>query len=181
MTTLHATFIPGSAITDAENADAVHKLTMSLYRSADLPGEPGTRRAGTNILWRRQDGGVLVTADIPATDLPDGASTFRIHTDFEDGDEVTFAVTFDPIARVRGRDRRVSDIDGWFVRHLGDVLTGITLEAESGTVGYRRGGPIRQMTYGGSAIVADAEKLRELVRRGVGRSKSFGCGMVEII
>ena len=180
--TTHSTFIPLAAVAHPSDADAVHRLTMGLFRSATLPGEPGERRAGANILWRREQDGILVTSDLAATDLPDGAASWTTETtDFAAGQKVRFVATVDAVARVRGRDIPVSDVTKWFMDKAFDAFIVIQFQSVGSVTALRRGARLEQITLTGEAHVANPTELARLLREGIGRSKAFGCGMLTAV
>lgn len=178
MTTRYVTILPSDLVPDAADADAVHRQTMSLYASATLPGKPGERRSGSNILWRREADGLLVTADLPATDLPAGARASVITRHFAAGDQVHFTATFDATVRVKGRDFPAPDPGEWFHRKAADALTRIRLNEVRTATSRRRGARFEQVTVTGTATVADTATFERLLREGIGRSKAFGCGLL---
>jgi len=179
-TTRHLTFLPHHLIPDITDADHIHKLTMALYASADLPGEPGARRSGSNILWRRSLHGVTVSADIPATDAPGELSSTIAVTDFRAGEGVEFVVTVDPTVRVRGREYPAQDVGAWFKRKTEGALEHIRVDRLHAFTVHRRGRRFDQITVVGTATVASEEALDRLLREGVGRSKTFGCGLLTV-
>lgn len=179
-TTRHFTLLPHELIDDLTDADAIHKQTMALYASTDLPGEPGARRSGANILWRHEASGIAVSADLPATDVPEGARGMVHTSEVTEGDDIVFSVTVDAVVRVRGRDIPAPDATTWFERKLDDVLGGITIHQVRRRLVKRRNNPLEQVSIVGTATVVDAPSLARLLRVGVGRSKTFGCGLLTV-
>lgn len=180
--TIHSTFLPDALIDDPTDADAVHTQTMALFTSTTLPGEEGARRAGANILWRRERGGILVTSDLPASDVPAGAEVWTQQLpNLQAGQQVQFVATVDAVARVKGHSRRVSDVAGWFGRKVAGVLDDVSITWIGASPSYRRGAPLDQTFIVGSAQVRSAEILTRWAREGFGRSKAFGCGMFEVV
>lgn len=177
---IYATVIPFNSLADPTDADAVHVATMGLYRAATLPGEVGARRAGANILWQVTAEGVLVTSDLPATDVPAGASTYTFDETVRAGEQVRFTATVDAVARVRGRDTPVSDVGAWFLRKTDGALEGVTIEEVTFAPVRRRGGGLSQTTIEGTATVADPAAVTSYIQEGLGRSKAFGCGMFRL-
>lgn len=179
-TTRHITLLPAELIDDMADADAIHRQTMGLYASTNLPGDAGARRSGANILWRRERSGIIVAAVLPASDVPVTARTFIEVTRFSSGDELVFSVTFDAIVRVRGRDIPTPDAAAWFTRKAGHALADIRIEQMHGRRALRRGHPLEQISVAGTATVQDEAALDKLLRVGVGRSKTFGCGLLTV-
>lgn len=180
ITTRHITLLPAELIEDMSDADAIHRQTMALYAGTDLPGEAGSRRSGANILWRRERSGIIVASDLPPSDAPDTARTFIEVTRYAAGDELIFSATFDAIVRVRGRDIPTPDAAEWFTRKAGHALADIRIEQMHGRQAFRRGNPLEQISVAGTATVRDEASLDELLRVGVGRSKTFGCGLMTV-
>jgi CRISPR system Cascade subunit CasE len=178
--TIHATRISFAEINDFEDADKTHQLTMGLYRSAELPGEAGERRSGANILWRYEQDAILVTADLPATDVPSDANVWTFEPDYAPGTPVRFSAVVDAVARVRGRAVPATDVAGWFRRRAEPALGDIHVERVGVVPQVRRGARLEQMVLDGTALVGDADALAAIVRQGIGRSKAFGCGMLTI-
>lgn len=172
--------IPLDAFDDLDDADAMHRETMALFASADLPGDTGSKRSGANVLWRIERSGVLVSADIDATDLPDGSQILPARPEPESGDRVMFALTADATVRRDGVARPASDIDFWLGTRVGDALEGIDVQWTNSRSVRRRGAALEQVTIVGTATVADVAALTHLLRVGVGRSKTFGCGLLTV-
>jgi len=179
-TTRYFTLLPHGLIDDPSDADAIHKQTMALYTSADLPGEPGSRRSSSNILWRHEAAGIVVSADLPASDVPEGARSLVNVTEYNAGDKLAFAVTFDAIVRVRGRDLRTLDAGEWFTRKAASALGDISIDHLHGSRVMRRGHHLEHVSAAGTATVQDEDALDRLLRVGVGRSKTFGCGLLTV-
>lgn len=178
-TTRHLTLLPAGIIDDLADADAIHKQTMALF-DPHLPGDTGARRSAANILWRRANGGVLVSSDVPATVLPDGAEAIVRVQEYHAGERVSFVATIDATIRVRGREFPAEDVDGWFQRKTRGALEDITFQAVRVTAARRRGHSLDQITVAGLATVVNETTLDGLLREGVGRSKTFGCGMLSV-
>lgn len=178
-TTRHLTLIPQELIPDSSDADAIHKQTMALFDS-DLPGDPRARRSTSNILWCRSNGGVLVSSDVPATNLPDGAEATIRDVDYQSGQKVTFVTTIDATVRVRGREFPAEDVHGWFQQKTTGALDDIVFRAVRATAARRRGHTLDQISIIGTATVRDEATLDRLLREGVGRSKTFGCGLLTV-
>lgn len=180
MTTTFSTVLPHAAAGDLLDADHLHRFSMSLFKSADLPGEEGARRSGANILWAVQPDGFIVTSDLPATDAPSGAARTQIRTDYAPGTRVRFSTVLDAVARVRGRDTAVTDVRGWAMSKLAPALTDLHITGHGSVHLARRGTRLAHQHLTGTASVVDTSALAVFVRAGVGRSKAFGCGMLRV-
>lgn len=176
----HVTSLPGVLIPDITDADALHKQTMGLYASTVLPGAPGERRAGANILWRVEPGGVTVYSDLPASDVPEGARTYTLTSTHRTGDRVTFMATVDATVRVRGREFPAEDPGTWFEKRVEGALHDVRIISFNELHARRRGARLTQVDMHGTAVVTDAAALDVLLQSGVGRSKAFGCGAMEV-
>jgi len=178
----YCTHLPAKLIPDPSDADAVHQQTMALFTSATLPGEPGARRAGANILWRAEHTGVLVVSDIEPTDVPEPATVWTRDSRIPvaTGDEVEFIATVDAVTRVRGRTRLVDDIPAWFQRKVGDAFTVTRLRSITASRAHRRGAALEPVTIVGTGRVVNGDQVNRYRREGVGRSKAFGCGLMEV-
>jgi len=179
-TTLYTTALPRTFVADPDNVDLVHVTTMGLYRDADLPGEPGARRAGANILWASDDDKIIVRADLPATNVPAGGRTWEIVYDPQQGQRVGFKTTVDAVARVRGKDVPVGDAGSWFLRKVEGILTDVDIQDIQFRNARRRGGSLTLTTITGDATIADPDAVEKLLREGLGRSKAFGCGFFHV-
>lgn len=177
--TTHVTLLPLDVASDPTDADAVHKLTMALFEDVTLPADGP--RAGANILWRLEPDCIRVTSDIPATTLPEGATASTEETVHVRGQKVRFIATVDAIVRVRGRNVPVTDTDAWFKAKVQGTLDDVNIQGFGTTEVRRRGATMEQVTLAGEATVTDPDRLGALLRTGVGRSKTFGCGLMTVV
>ncbi|SDH50263.1 type I-E CRISPR-associated protein Cas6/Cse3/CasE [Microbacterium sp. 77mftsu3.1] len=172
--TRHGAILPGAT----GDADDIHRLTMSLWASADLPGEAGEKRAGANILWMRSQNGILVTGDTAPTDLPEDAAELNVELVFSKGDTISVTVVADTVARVRGRAVPVSDPIQWLRARSAHAAELVGAEVLGQYRDRRRGAGLSQVAILAQFTVTDENAFAELLRTGVGRSKAFGCGMM---
>jgi len=179
--TTHFTFLPIDLVDDPSDADAVHKQTMALFAGADLPGDEGMKRAGANILWRWERDGVIVSSDIEATDVPDGAQTWARDAElsFPAGSHIRFVATVDAVTRVRGKVRPVGDVTAWFADKVRAAFEVTSYQFVASSFARRRDARLEQVTVAGIGVVTDPAELARLTREGIGRSKAFGCGMLQ--
>jgi CRISPR system Cascade subunit CasE len=180
------------------DAQALHALTMRCLA-------PGMARAHANLLHHANLGAaVLFVQTTVEPEWPDTAA-FQTHTKevtgFVDsivtGERLRFALRAVPMKRrsaylrdgtairtpgehpLRGERDRVA----WLERHLGAAARLVdppSVTAEPDRVGTRRGTrfTLRPVRFDGFLDVIDADELRTLVKRGVGRAKSYGNGML---
>lgn len=178
MTARHVTLIDVPDLTDA---DDIHKRTMALFQGAVLPGEPGARRAGSNILWRREGGRIAVYSDLAATTLPRAAQRLLIDPDLVQDAVVSFTATVDASVRVRGRWHPAPDPGEWFEKRVAGALRSIHITGFEEFRVTRRGAPLTQVALHGTAVVHNLDAVLELMRTGLGRSKTFGCGVLTAV
>lgn len=190
--TTHLTVIPMRllAARGAPDAEGIHKAVMACFDGADLGADPNAVRAGGNILWRNDGFHILIRSTIAPTRLPDGAQTTTRTDEATSGDLVRFTVVVDAIARTSARaddgTRRMSErwideheLPAWLTARL-TGLTDIAVTDANPTLTHRKGAPTRHIRVSGTARVADERDLGELIVRGVGRSKAFGCGLLTV-
>jgi CRISPR system Cascade subunit CasE len=202
---LHPTF---AKVTRWDDRDQVHQAVMDLF-PPDLPGAAHQRRAASDILFRleTQRGGtarVLVqantqmreTAAVPSLNL--GNRLNRLYP----GQPVRFRLEANPV-RVRARGGRnnpksgqripihnhpgpdgdtVDELTPWLIGKLTGALTDIHLiDLPRVATRRTRSTPLHTVTFDGTAHVDDPAHLRHLIRTGVGRAKSYGCGLLSVI
>jgi CRISPR system Cascade subunit CasE len=206
--TVHWTRFPAAALDDVDWADhhAAHRAVMRLFPPA-LNGHRDQRRASSMILYRvdlvAAEAVVLVQSAIAPQLLPPQARTLRLSEQawvFEPGDRIAFRVAVNPVRRrtvrsapapVAGqrRDRTadkdrvvgavtVDEMPGWLTGKLGDAVTDLEVvnHYRDETIHGRH--KVIVDTLDCIATVANAETLDRLRRHGVGRAKSYGCGLL---
>lgn len=181
---------PAHAITgvDWNDHEQAHRAVMKLFPQK-LPGPPGRVRSEAGILFRNDAiNGVptiLVQSDIPPELLPAQARTMSVPDDvwrIEDGSLIEFRVAVNPVRRFRNHTRPVhgDEFDAWIaerIEHaLGDVkIANIARRMTTASKGQRQ---LSLATVDGIANVIDGQALEKLRHDGVGRSKSYGAGLL---
>ena len=180
------------------DAQALHALTMRCLA-------PGVARAHANLLHHADLGAaVLFVQTTVEPDWPETAA-FQAHTQevtgfvasIGSGERLRFALRAVPMKRrsaqlrdgtamrAPGEHPLRADCDrvAWLERHLASAARLVEppfITGEPDRVGTRRGSKftLRPVRFDGFLDVVDAEELRTLVKRGVGRAKSYGNGML---
>jgi CRISPR system Cascade subunit CasE len=171
----------------------VHRQVMHLF--GPLESSPGPR-AASSILFRvepqAQGGRVLVQSSVPPE--VSGFSTKELSPLLEQlrtGSEVLYLVQANPVRTVNrtGEDGVVRKhraqvgldlMQGW----LSARLQGLVLQGEPElTRTYERFGktPLYVVECRGRGVVTDPALLAETIRTGVGKARSYGCGMVSVV
>jgi CRISPR system Cascade subunit CasE len=181
-----------------QDAHSLHALTMRC-----LP--PDTRRAEANLLHRVDlRTGVLV---VQSCIRPQWPSTTAFHaqtkeitafvTTLAQGDKLRFSVRTVPIRRqsAKLRDgtamrapgehavRTDADRIAWLERRVGAAVIFAAppcVSVEPDRIGYREGQRFghRPIVFDGIVEVIDADALRALMIKGVGRARSYGNGLL---
>lgn len=200
------TVFPTYALSNVDWSDhgQAHRAVMRLF-APDLHGEQRARRAGAQILYRveaQPDGSsrVLIQSDVEAELLPLSAQARLVPTaawNLAPGAAIQLLASVTPIRRrsdKSGETRRelttvvpFDEASDWFREKLSDALTHIDIVNHSRVVTRRRnrthsGPPLLTVdTLSAVARVKDGDAFESLRRRGVGRAKAFGCGLLTAI
>lgn len=188
--------VSAKATVDWSDHGQAHRAVMRLFPET-LPGTAGERRADANILYRldEQPGEplVIVQSDVPFETLPVDARSMNVPVpswDIPVGTLVRFRVAVNPVARrtVDGRARtRVVTPDEtltWLTRRIGHCMDNVEIvdeiRTETTATSHGRSVPPRLAvsTLDGFATVTDSDAFADLRRRGVGREKAYGCGLM---
>lgn len=173
------------------DAEAVHRRVMALF--PNLPsGDGAGPRAAAHVLYRLELQAdkpyVLVQSDVPPLD---DALDRRPLSDFlsllEPGRQVRFRIDINAV-RMKSRTRQLepvplTEVPQWIGSTR--LATGLR-EIEVGVPGEfevrrgKKGTPVRIVRLDGRAVVSDSDHARDLVHRGVGRARSYGCGLLSV-
>ncbi|HEU5332642.1 MAG TPA: type I-E CRISPR-associated protein Cas6/Cse3/CasE [Actinocrinis sp.] len=180
------------------DAQALHALTMRCLA-------PGVARAHANLLHHADLGAALLFVQTTVEPVWPETAAFHAHTKevtgFVDsigpGERLRFTLRAVPMKRrsaqlrdgtairAPGEHPLRADCDrvAWLERHLATAARLVEppfVTGEPDRVGTRRGSKftLRPVRFDGFLDVIDADELRILVRRGVGRAKSYGNGML---
>jgi CRISPR system Cascade subunit CasE len=171
--------------------DLSHKAVMSLF-SDSLPGAAGERRAESEILWR---------LDVPSSGLPmvtvqsrvapaniadgvDGVRVAEISRMLDVLEVSSFARLKVDVNAVKRKDGRVvgrvadSDFEQWFDDRLGAAVAEVNVCRLSWGQYTARGAALAVAEVEADVRVGDKTAFRSLLESGVGRAKSYGCGLV---
>lgn len=174
------------------DAEAVHHRVMGFFPEGLPSGDDGGPRATAHVLFRLELQAtkpyVLVQSDVPPID--DGLERRPLTTFLallEPGRQIRFRVDINAV-RMKSRTRRLEPV------HLAEVpqwatttrlATGLQ-KIEVGVPGDfevrrgKKGTPVRIVRLDGRAVVSDGDQARDLVHRGVGRARSYGCGLLSV-
>ena len=180
LTVIHDPTLP----TDAQR---LHEHVVALTEGC--PPEPRT-------LWSTPEPGILVVQAPTAVDRRHAPTASRVTTtpigiEHTTGERVSFAVIANPSMRRCASGSRTArhplsadDADDWLRRKLGAALhvTSMTGQWLPAAVGHktrdRTRVTIARRIWGGEATVTDPVALRDLIIRGVGAGKAYGCGLI---
>jgi CRISPR system Cascade subunit CasE len=192
----HLTVVPAHSIRVRKWSDfgELHKIVMGFFASTELPGRPTERRLSQNILFRVDETGdgkvVLVRSDVAPTNLPAGARTKKVDIEAPELEtHIRFRMTVNAIHRSRPDNPSVkrgkgstpvADMGTWVTSRLQDALGDVTVFTHDRAVSSSGKSTLQMDTIDGYATVTNVEALEAHLRRGVGRSKAFGCGLLTI-
>lgn len=163
----------------AVSAATLHRTTLGFFRSLDLGETPSARRAAAGILWRHDGERILVRSTVEPSNLPaDARSRVEPALDLKSGDEVALLMTVDATL-ADGRAARSGEIADWLaVRLDGAVRIGEVFQASAAPLGL--GDPINRIRVAVAVEVDDPETLEVVLRVGIGKNKSYGCGLITV-
>lgn len=175
-------------IEDWTDQSRLHRAVMSLFPTA-LPGAAKERRAESAILYRTEPtfSRVLIQSLMPMTETGDGIRTSTLAPLFaqlERIQRVRVRVDINAV-RVDSRTRRrvpVADehVEEWLRGRLAPAFTlGERIDHESQV---RKCGniPLHTVLVSAQATTADHISAVDMLTRGVGRARAYGCGLVSI-
>ncbi|MFI6476303.1 type I-E CRISPR-associated protein Cas6/Cse3/CasE [Nonomuraea sp. NPDC050663] len=178
---------------DLADADLLHKRMMLL--APDELGEQARHRAG--ILFRVEDGRaglqLLVQTGVPPRldRLPDGYGEAAVRdltgllAGLNAGDLVRYRIDANPTKR-NNQSRRIEGLRGgaadtwWAGRAAGHGLAVLTSTSQQQQDIRAKGGRHAVVRFDGLASVTDPKLVVEAVVGGIGRAKSYGCGMLSL-
>ena len=180
------------------DAQALHALTMRCLA-------PGVARAHANLLHHADLGSAMLFVQTTVEPTWPETAAFQAHTkevtgfvdSIKTGERLRFALRAVPMKRrsaqlrdgtairAPGEHPLRADCDrvAWLERHLAGAARLVEppfITGEPDRIGTRRGCKftLRPVRFDGYLDVVDADELRLLVKRGVGRAKSYGNGML---
>lgn len=184
---------------DLRDPDLLHKRLMML-----VPDEMGDHaRAQAGVLFRveetRQGIQLLVQSSMnPAVErLPDGYGEVSVRAlngllgTLRSGLPVHYRIAANPskrLGKTAGKDAgkikalRGAAAEEWWVAKAADHGLAITTVQSQSLQDLRTRNGVRHavVRFDGSGVVADSETLRTAVLSGIGRGKSYGCGLLSL-
>ncbi len=176
----------------------VHRAVMSLF-AAELPGAEGAKRSASSILYRLEipTSGPRVLVQSSATPIysDSGIATTTLAglaSVLVPGLTVRLRVDVNAVrsqSRTRKRVPVGSEALSEFFLNPGDIdrpgllhgaLESLTIFDVTQVVRAAGGIPLRVAQISGEAVVADPEQLADKLINGVGRGKSYGCGLLTV-
>ncbi|MEW6380591.1 MAG: type I-E CRISPR-associated protein Cas6/Cse3/CasE [bacterium] len=172
-----------------------YKIHRHLWQA--FPGMPDSNRP---FLFRVNPGKkgepsqVIMQSDVTPNraSLPHGCSLLRtkgVSPSFREGQFLRFLVCANPTKRLNQARCRVPLIDetaliDWLAGKLNEAAELEEAQVFSKRILYFRKdnqpGKIVTVTFSGILLVRSPEKLLNLVQRGIGPAKSFGCGLLSL-
>lgn len=202
-TSFPAHALPGTDWSDHWQA---HRAVMRLF-ATDLPGPARARRAGGGVLYRldaQPDGTplILVQSQLPAELLPPDARTTTIPArawEIPAGTLIALRIALNPVTRrtVKHEGERTgeatatipaAEVPVWLAEKLrsGLEIEEILNQTRS-TTSHRRKGPATAPplvvvdTVDAIGTVTDQAEFTRMRSAGIGRAKSYGCGLLTAI
>lgn len=179
-------------------ADEIHRMSMDLF-PVDLLEDSPRREVG--VLSRREGGDLLVQSLIPPTrpvrgatiietgtwDLPTGVSQVTVKVALAAEGNTSSGPTFLP-KEARRRSERRPIAPGrrreWAIKKLSGagLLFQTPPDVSTGELRFATPSrpPIPVVEVRGTALVVDADALRDALVNGVGRGRSYGLGLVDV-
>lgn len=184
---------------DLDNMHALHQRIMQAF-----PDEAGPNARSTfNVLYRREPG--VLTILVQSAAAPDWA---RLPTGYLERAQTTemapllarlapglplrFRLLANPTKR-NNQSRKVialvrpEEQEAWLQRQAaraGFEVTGLRIGPAEQNQGRKKGlesaVTLRTVLFDGTLRVTDADALREAVRNGIGRGRSYGCGLLSL-
>ena len=180
---------------DILNRNFMHKTLCRIVNSSRTDGhilwryEPDTDNSETALLLQSS------VAPDPRLILPkygglDGPHDMKPHLDrLADGQQVRYRIIVNPVICVPRSNRRRtvprSSIPEWWKRRAQSAgllpdLDALRVFTDSEPHPRNRRALLYSARLDGIAAVGDAERLRESIRSGIGRSKAYGCGLLTV-
>lgn len=192
----HLTVVPATSlrVKDWNDYGELHRVVMSMFNSAQLPGLTAEKRLSRNILFRVDEGAagkiILIRADVAPTNLPSTAKTKEVAVAAPAvGTPVRFRLTANAIRRTMPsgptvkRGHGTSPVDHmaeWVSAKLEAGMRDVTIFDHVRSVASSGRAPLQLDVVDGYGIVRDIAALEALSQAGIGRSKAFGCGLLTV-
>ncbi|MFE6966731.1 type I-E CRISPR-associated protein Cas6/Cse3/CasE [Agromyces sp. NPDC057679] len=157
-----------------------HRQIMDLF-PAELPGSAKERRATSQVLFADLGSRVIIRSAVAPSQHVDGLRSVTERRTPAAGTRVTLRAFVNPVRRLRGGGiRPVDDIEEWFAERAAPALDDVDILAthRRNTHTGRSNLIIEQIDA--AATITNHDALDELLHDGLGRGKSFGCGLILI-
>lgn len=168
-----------------DTAISRHRLVMGVF--PQMLGDSPREKA--SILFRVErasnEGLVYIQSSITPANIS-GLETREHSVDFSSGDLVRFRVTFTPSVRNGSKERFISDqdeLESLLRMRLSGGLASISIvNTKDETIQRDKTASnfLKLTQVDGVATVDNLEKLTELVKRGVGRNRNYGAGLLTL-
>ena len=155
-----------------------HQDVMSLF-PAVLPGAEDQRRSTSGILFAVHGETTVIRSTVrPSRDVP-GLSTTVEATAPAAGRRVHFTVTLNAVHRRRGGGvNPVADVATWFAEKVDGALEDLDIARHTLEQTHSGRSTVKIDTLTGTGTVTDQALLTDLLKRGIGRAKSYGAGLL---
>lgn len=162
-----------------QRGQTLHNQVMSLF-PADLPGDTRERRTTSNILFMRDGDNVFIQSDVAPVNPTAATRTMNQKLTVEAGDTVRFRTVVNPVVRNGNSARVADDKELWLAGRLDGILADVTvLHSEPRNTHSGRSRVVAELMEG-QATVTDPDQFTALLQRGIGRAKSYGCGLMMV-
>lgn len=170
----------------SDNADSRHKMVMSLFPRG-LGDNP---RSKAKVLFRfeRDTRGsrCIIRSSIAPASLAGVRTLEEKPTALTEGDYLAFRVVLSPVKRKRNQEKPITETElqeEWAEQKLPFLqdVNFIDIKDEVIARFYSKNSAVLQLVqFDGVAKVSNIEKLREAIGSGIGRSRSYGAGLLTV-
>lgn len=184
---------------DLADAVALHKRVMRLV--PDGLGDTARNQAG--LLFRIEETRTPISLLIQSqyepdlTRIPPGYGVAQLKNldplldALRVGVRVRYRIAASPVKRVwaeKSRRGKIEPLEGkqadeWWIRRAADAglhLLSLTSRPRDAATGGTAGIRHAVTQFDGTAVITDAERVAEAVRTGIGKGKSYGCGLLSL-
>jgi CRISPR system Cascade subunit CasE len=190
---LSPNFTSPEFITDIDNIDKLHRRIMLGFPDENIP----TPRAESQVLFRvEEDRTILIQSKIEPnwSRLPDNyciqAQTKLFTPKFQQNQELQFRLVGNPVRKHKKKVTKslteTSEIIHWLESRSGDKgfkIQDVSIEINPTKRARRKDGrllTIHSVVYQGALQVTDPELFTRAVEEGIGRARSYGCGLLSL-
>lgn len=173
-------------VTDFSDADSLHKAVMSLY-PANLPGERPLRRNSAAVLFRLETRGTPhVLSQSVISPMPDpllrSTDLMRWLHPLEEGRHLILKLRYNAVTTRRGKRAAIprENLQAHMKQRLAWLHDLAIHEAAPYSPLHLAGVPIRAVDFTIEGKLTDKRGFLNDAIRGVGKARSFGCGMLMV-